>query len=73
VGGCLKLSQGHFENGRALPGQGPGPQPAAVALVVDADHLIELPVMAVIGELDAVALMKIGTGAGHGGRLVRWR
>ena len=72
MGGCLKLSQGHFENGGALACQGPGPQPATVALVVDADHLIELPLMAVIGELDAVALMKIGAGAGHGGRFGIW-
>ena len=63
---CLKLSQGDLKHRRAMAGQGPSPQPAAIAAVIDADDLIQLPVLAPIGELDAVALVKAGGGARHG-------
>jgi hypothetical protein len=39
---ALELLQGDFEDRRTLAGQGPAAQPAAVAAVVNADHLIEL-------------------------------
>ena len=55
----LDVMQGHLEHGRALAGKGPAAQPAAVAVIIHADHLIEL---LVVTEPDAVALKK-----GHGG------
>jgi len=63
----LQLVQGNFEYWRSLSGHGPAPQPAAIAAIVNADDLIERPVFAVMRELDAVALMKVGGGARHGG------
>ena len=66
MGGRLNLSQGELENGGAVAGQGPGPQPAAIAAIINADDLIHLAVFAAIRQFDAVALMKIGGGACHG-------
>lgn len=65
----LDLMQGHLHHRRSLPGQGPAAQPAAVAAIVDANHLVELLVTA---EPDAVALMERHggpeerSGEGHG-------
>ena len=39
-GDGLNLVQGNFKDFRALAAQGPAPQPAAVVVVVDANHLI---------------------------------
>jgi len=66
----LQLTQGKLKHRRAVPGQGPAAHPAAVAVLVDADHLEELGVgsgrIQGLGhpdgmglELDAVALMKV--------------
>ena len=66
VRSCLKLSQGDLEHRRAVASQGPGPQPAAIAAVIDADDLIQLAILAPVRELDAVALVQAGGGAGHG-------
>jgi len=63
----LQLVEGNLEHWRSLAGHGPATQPAAIAAIVNADHLVERPVFAVIRELNAVALMKVGDGAGHGG------
>jgi len=38
----LHLAQGQFKHRRAMAGQGPAAQPAAVAAVVNADHLVQL-------------------------------
>jgi len=68
--GPLHLTQGQFNHWRAMAGQGPAAHPAAVAVLVDADHLEELGVGAgrIKGlenpdgsrrELDAVALVKV--------------
>jgi hypothetical protein len=68
--GPLHLAQGQFKHRRAVAGQGPAAYPAAVAVLVDADHLEELGVGAgrIQGlenpdgsrrELDAVALVKV--------------
>jgi len=62
--------KGDFKDRRAVAGQGPAAQPAAVAVLVDADHLEELGGGAgrIQGlenpdgsrrELDAVALVKV--------------
>ena len=66
----LQLMEGQLKHRRAMAGQGPAAQPAAVAVLVDADHLEELGVGAgrIQGlgdpdgsgrELDAVALVKV--------------
>ena len=59
----LHVVQGHLQHRRAVAGEGPAAQPAAVTAIVDADHLVKL---LVIAEPDAVALKK-----SHGGWLVR--
>jgi hypothetical protein len=41
-GAALELLQGHFKDRRTLAAQRPAAQPAAVAVVVQADHLVEL-------------------------------
>lgn len=55
----LHVVQGHLQHRRALADQGPAAQPAAVSVIVNADHLIQL---LVIAEADAVALKE-----SHGG------
>lgn len=55
----LHVMQRQFHHRRAVARQRPAAQPAAVAAIVNADHLIEL---LVVTEPDAVALKK-----GHGG------
>jgi len=63
----LQLMEGDLKDRRTLAGHGPAPQPAAITAIVDADDLIQRPVLAVSRQLDAVALVKVGGGAGHGG------
>jgi len=41
-GDGLNLVQGNFKDFGSLAAQGPAPQPAAVVVVVDANHLIHL-------------------------------
>jgi len=66
----LQLAQGKLKHRRAMAGQGPAAHPAAVAVLVDADHLKQLGVGCgwILGladpngsrwELDAVALVKV--------------
>ena len=76
--GPLHLAQGQFKHRGAVAGQGPAAHPAAVAVLVDADHLEELGngFGRIHGladpddsrrELDAVALVKVH---GHAARRV---
>jgi hypothetical protein len=38
----LHVLQGNFKHFRALAAEGPAAQPAAIVMVVDANHLVEL-------------------------------
>jgi hypothetical protein len=49
----LHLMQWEFQNRGSMARQGPAAQPAAVAVIIDTDHLVELLIAA---EMDAVAL-----------------
>ena len=55
----LHMVKGHLQHRRAMAGERPAAQPAPVAAIVNADHLVQL---VVIAEPDAVALKK-----SHGG------
>ena len=60
----LHLPQRHLKNRGSMAGQGPAPQPAAVVVGIEADHLIQLVLAAgITGEMDAISLMKPGGGS----------
>ena len=51
----LELLQGNFKDGAAVAGEGPAPYPAAVVVVINANHLVRVRVA---HEGDAIALME---------------
>lgn len=56
----LHLVQRHFEDRRAVACQRPAAEPAAIAALIDADHLIEVLLTGVRGgKSDVVTLMKV--------------